>query len=219
MESFTSPGSRASLSFEADLTELLRFFFQPVDLVFQLADLAVKFRFSLLQGFCLVVLFLREDLGKILEEGLLPLGYLVWVNAVNAVFRAYFRKCPLFPKCFKYYLGLECRIVSLSPGCICSLPEFVPPGLSYHLRPWSSFRGVAPKDWAFRASEQTYHYRFAAGSRFLKSTTRLATEVQCLHLLLPVPRFQQGPGISPGVQAQHPESRSNVFSNTWRGPR
>jgi len=160
MESFTSPGSRASLSFEADLTELLRFFFQPVDLVFQLADLmnklsdlqgslrcacnllmAVKFRFSLLQGFCLVVLFLREDLGKILEEGLLPLGYLVWVNAV---FRAYFRKCPLFPKCFKYYLGLECRIVSLSHGCICSLPEFVPPGLSYHLRPWSSFRGVAP---------------------------------------------------------------------------
>ena len=115
-------------------------FFQPVDLVFQLADLAVKFRFSLLQGLRFVILSLREDLGKILEEGLLPLGYLVWMNAV---FRAYFRQCALFPKSFKDYFSLECRIVSLSHDCICALPEFVPPGLSYHLRPWSSFRGVA----------------------------------------------------------------------------
>lgn len=139
-ESFTSPGSRASLSFETDLTELLRFSFQPVDLVFQLADLAAKFRFSLLQGLRFVILSLREDLGKILEEGLLPLDYLVWMNAV---LRAYFRQCALFPKSFKYYFGLECRIVSLSHGCIGALPEFVPPGLSYHPRPWSSFRGVA----------------------------------------------------------------------------
>jgi len=141
MESFPSPGSRASLSFETDLTEFLRFFFQPVDLVFELADLSVKFRFSLLQGLRFVILFPGEDLGKILEEGLLPLGYLVWMNAV---FRTYLRQCTLFPKSFENYLGLECRIVSLSHGCICSLPEFVPPGLSYHLRPWSSFRGVAP---------------------------------------------------------------------------
>lgn len=114
-------------------------FFEPVDLLFELADLSVKFRFAFLQGLRFVILFPGEDLGKILDEGLLPLGYLVWMNAV---FRTYFLQCTLFPKSFKNYLGLECRNVSLSNGCICSLPEFVPPWLSYNLRPWSSFWGV-----------------------------------------------------------------------------
>ena len=64
-------GSSALRWSERDLAELLRFFFEPVDLVFELADLLVEFRFTFLQCFGLVVFLLREDLRKVLEKGLL----------------------------------------------------------------------------------------------------------------------------------------------------
>jgi hypothetical protein len=66
---------------------------------------------SALQSFGLVVLLPGEDLRKVLEKGLLPLGDLV---RVDLLFGRYLGCGVLFPQGFKHDLGLEFRIVTLS---------------------------------------------------------------------------------------------------------
>lgn len=74
----------------------------------ELADLPVELRFRFLQGFGLVVFLLREDLRKVLEKGLLPLGDLV---RMDLVFGRYLGCGVLFPQGFKHNLSLEFRIM------------------------------------------------------------------------------------------------------------
>src|SRR4030042_4427029 len=108
MESILSSGSINRLF---SLTENLRFFFDPVQLDLQLADLLVQLRKKILSLTVVLVSAIRKDSGKLLQELLSPLPDLL---RMDPKFTGQLRN-RLFPFYgLQRHLGFESAVMGLS---------------------------------------------------------------------------------------------------------
>ena len=133
------PKCAGSINRRLSSMQAFRFFFDPLQLHREVADLLIQARCQRLVCFLLPALSRREHLGNFIQQLFLPLRNL---GGMHSIFRCQFIGRLLSPNRFQGNFGFDIRALSLSL-CFHSILSF-PLGLTqpFYLISLSSFWGL-----------------------------------------------------------------------------